>query len=158
MTDDVRLCSTIAGLNLNSPVVLGQEDRRRHLYIIGTTGTGKSTLLLALIVADLNSKHGLALLDPHGDLAKSIIDGMPRDRIADAIYLDPADLDHPLGLNPLFGIPHDRRPLVAAHVVAAFRHIWMDSWGLETTETILIKENGGAEALCNMERKLFVKD
>ncbi len=54
---------------------------------------------------------------------------MPRHRIPDCIYLDPADLEHPAGFNPLFGVAPDRRPLVAAHIVAAFRHIWADSWG-----------------------------
>ncbi len=109
--------------------MLGEDDRRRHLYVIGKTGTGKSTLLLSLIYSDLVVGKGLALLDPHGDLAKAVIDAMPRHRIADCLYLDPADLEHPAGFNPLFGIAPDRRPLVTAHIVAAFRHIWADSWG-----------------------------
>jgi hypothetical protein len=87
------------------------------------------TLLLSLMLSDLAAGHGLALLDPHGDLAKAVIDAMPRHRIPDCLYLDPADLEYPVGFNPLFGIAPDRRPLVAAHIVAAFHHIWADSWG-----------------------------
>ncbi len=129
MPDDVQLGTTISGLNLHASVMLSESDRRRHLYVIGKTGTGKSTLLLSLILADLAQGRGLALLDPHGDLAKTVIDRPPRNRIADFTYLDPADLEHPIGFNPLFNVELDRRPLVAAHIVSAFRHIWADSWG-----------------------------
>ena len=129
MPDDVYIGTTTSGLSLNAPVTLNQNDRRRHLYIIGKTGTGKSTLLLSLILSDLHSNHGLALLDPHGDLATTVIDAVPRQRISDCIYLDPSDLEHPLGFNPLFNIDRDRRPLIAAHIVSTFRHIWADSWG-----------------------------
>lgn len=127
--DSTYLGTRTAGLSLASPVTLGENDRRRHLYLIGKTGTGKSTLILSLILADLAAGRGLALLDPHGDLARSVIDAMPRHRIPDCIYLDPADLEFPVGFNPLFGVEPDRRPLVTAHIVAAFRHIWADSWG-----------------------------
>ena len=129
MPDDVYIGTTTSGLRLNAPVTLDQNDRSRHLYIIGKTGTGKSTLLLSLILSDLHSNHGLALLDPHGDLATTVIDAVPRQRISDCIYLDPSDLEHPLGFNPLFNIDRDRRPLIAAHIVSTFRHIWADSWG-----------------------------
>lgn len=129
LDDSAYLGSRTAGLTLASPVMLGEDDRRRHLYLVGKTGTGKSTLILSLILADLRAGRGLALLDPHGDLAKAVIDAMPRHRIPDCVYLDPADLEYPAGFNPLFGVEPDRRPLVAAHIVAAFRHIWADSWG-----------------------------
>lgn len=129
MTADTHLGTTIAGLDLAATVTLGDDDRRRHLYLIGKTGTGKSTLLFSLIRSDLAAGRGLALLDPHGDLAKLVIDTMPRERIQDCLYLDPADLDHPVGFNPLHHVSPDRRPLVAAHIVSAFRHIWRDSWG-----------------------------
>lgn len=129
MHDDVQIGTTTAGLNLAAPVRLSVPDRRRHLYLVGKTGAGKSTLLLTLMLADLARGGGLALLDPHGDLARTVIDVMPLRRIADCIYLNPSDLEHPIGINPLFGIVPDRRPLVAAHIVGAFRHIWADSWG-----------------------------
>lgn len=109
--------------------MLSQDDRRRHLHVIGKTGTGKSTLLVSLILTDLAAGRGLAFLDPHGDPATSIIRCVPRHRIQDIIYLDPADLGHPVGFNPLFDVARDRKPLVAANIVATFKHIWRDSWG-----------------------------
>ena len=130
MLDDTSYLGTrTSGLQLACPVTLSEDDRRRHLYIIGKTGTGKSTLILSLILADLAAGRGLALLDPHGDLARSVIDAMPRHRIPDCLYLNPADLEYPSGFNPLHNVDPDRRPLVAAHIVAAFHHIWADSWG-----------------------------
>jgi Type IV secretory pathway, VirD4 components len=108
---------------------LSRNDRRRHLYLIGKTGTGKSTLLFNLMLADLERDRGFALLDPHGDLAAMLADAVPAWRTNHVIYLDPSDLEHPVGFNPLHDVPFDHRPLVAAHIVAAFQHIWGSSWG-----------------------------
>jgi hypothetical protein len=110
-------------------VMLDPEERRRHLYIVGQTGTGKSTLLLNLIAQDLAAGEGLALLDPHGDLAEAVLMHIPRDRTNDLVYLNPADADRPIGFNPLSGVPEDLKPIVADGVVSAFRHVWPESWG-----------------------------
>src|SRR5271156_5761509 len=82
-------------------VMLDPEERRRHLYIVGQTGTGKSTLLLNLIAQDLAAGEGLALLDPHGDLAEAVLMHVPRSRTNDLVYVNPADADRPIGFNPL---------------------------------------------------------
>ena len=108
---------------------LRRNDRRRHLYLIGKTGTGKSSLLYNLMLADLAEGRGFALLDPHGDLAEAVIDAVPPWRTNDVLYLNPADLAHPVALNPLDRVAPDARPLAAAHLVAAFKHLWADSWG-----------------------------
>ena len=110
-------------------VVLDPEERGRHLYIVGQTGTGKSTLLLNLIAQDLAAGQGLALLDPHGDLAEAALMHIPRARTNDLVYINPADTERPIGFNPLSGVPHDLRPIVADGVVSAFRHVWPESWG-----------------------------
>jgi DNA helicase HerA-like ATPase len=104
-------------------VVLEPEERRRHLYIIGQTGTGKSTLLLNLIRQDLVAGEGLALLDPHGDLAEAVLAHVPRSRTNDLVYVNPADLERPIGLNPLSCVSDDLKPIVADGVVSAFRHV-----------------------------------
>jgi len=111
------------------PVMLDPEERRRHLYVVGQTGTGKSTLLLNLIRQDLLAGEGLALLDPHGDLAEDVLAHIPKARTKDLVYINPADIERPIGFNPLASVPPDLRPIVADGVVAAFRHVWPDSWG-----------------------------
>jgi Type IV secretion-system coupling protein DNA-binding domain len=110
-------------------VMLAAEERRRHLYIVGQTGTGKSTLLLNLIEQDLAAGAGLALLDPHGDLAEAVLTRVPSARTNDLIYVNPADLDRPIGFNPLSQVRDDLKPIVADGIVSAFRHVWADSWG-----------------------------
>ena len=110
-------------------VVLAPEERRRHLYIVGQTGTGKSTLLLNLIAQDLASGAGLALLDPHGDLAEAVLLHVPRRRTNDLVYVNPADSARPIGFNPLSAVPEELKPIVADGVVSAFRHVWPESWG-----------------------------
>jgi hypothetical protein len=109
--------------------MLGREARRRHLYIVGQTGTGKSTLLLNLIAQDIAAGEGFALLDPHGDLAEAVLQHIPRDHTGRFVYLNPADAERPIGFNPLSAVPEDLKPIVADGVVSAFRHVWPESWG-----------------------------
>lgn len=108
---------------------LDADERRRHLYIVGQTGTGKSTLLLNLIAQDLAAGEGLALLDPHGDLAEAALMQVPKVRTNDLVYIDPADTARPIGFNPLSSVPDDLKPIVADGVVSAFRHVWPENWG-----------------------------
>lgn len=110
-------------------VALDEDERRRHLYLIGQTGTGKSTLLLNLLRQDFESGAGVALLDPHGDLARAALDHIPRRRTNDLVYVDPADIERPIGFNPLSRVQADLAPIVTDGIVAAFRHVWPDSWG-----------------------------
>ena len=111
------------------PVMLDPEERRRHLYVVGQTGTGKSTLLLNLIRQDLIAGEGVALLDPHGDLAEAALAQIPKARTNDLVYINPADIERPIGFNPLARVPDDLKPVVADGVVSAFRHVWPESWG-----------------------------
>ena len=83
------------------PVYIADEDRRRHVYLIGQTGTGKSTLMANMIIDDIKRGKGVAMIDPHGDLAEEALGHIPPERMEDVIYFDPAQLDHPLGLNML---------------------------------------------------------
>jgi hypothetical protein len=125
---DHQLCIG-AHASTGEPVMLNPEERRRHLYVVGQTGTGKSTLLLNLIRQDLISGEGVAVLDPHGDLAEAALTHIPKSRTNDLVYINPADVERPIGFNPLSRVPHDLKPIVADGVVSAFRHVWPDSWG-----------------------------
>jgi hypothetical protein len=131
-------------------VWISEEDWRRHLYIIGKTGTGKSTLLKSLMLQDVITGRGFAFLDPHGDLAHELLDYIPPSRTHDVIYVNPGgDLERPIGFNPLGYVHPDHRHVVAAGVVEAFKSLWHDSWGarlndiLANTVAALLDLEGG---------------
>lgn len=105
------------------------DDRRRHLAVIGKTGMGKTTLLHRLIASDMLAGQGLALIDPHGDLADAVLNCVPRNRTNDAIVFDAGDRDYPLAFNPLQCRNPLHRPLVASGVLSAFKKLYGDSWG-----------------------------
>jgi len=129
MTFNLEKFSYIGTTATHSHFGISQSDRRRHLHIIGQTGTGKSTTLLHLISQDLAMGRGVALLDPHGDLAERALTFVPPRRAHQLVYLNPADLERPIGFNVLDRVHEDYRPVVADSVVSAFRHVWPDSWG-----------------------------
>jgi hypothetical protein len=106
-----------------------QADRLAHTYVVGKTGTGKTTLIETLIRGDLKAGRGLALLDPHGDLLARVLQHVPEGRRGDVIHFDVPDLSRPLGFNPLEGLSAARRPLAAAGMLEVFRKIWSESWG-----------------------------
>jgi hypothetical protein len=111
------------------PFGICRADRRQHMYCLGKTGTGKSTLLRNVILQDIYAGHGVGLIDPHGDLAEDVLDHIPRWRTDDVVYFNPADLDYPIGLNLFEHIPQERRHLMASGLVGAMKAIWHDSWG-----------------------------
>lgn len=106
-----------------------QADRQSHLYVIGKTGTGKSTLLENLIRQDILAGRGLALLDPHGDLVQKVLVHIPEHRQGDLIYFNVPDGAQPLGFNPLATVSQSKRALAAAGLLEAFKKLWADSWG-----------------------------
>lgn len=106
-----------------------RADRRNHLYILGKTGTGKSTLLETMMMDDLKKGFGFALLDPHGDLVKKIKSQIPWSRKDDVIDFDVSDNNQPYGFNPLANIAVDKRPLACSGLIQVFKHLWSDSWG-----------------------------
>ncbi len=105
------------------------KDRLGHIYVIGKTGVGKSTLLLNMAISDIKQGKGLCIIDPHGDIAESILDYIPPERIHDVIYFNPKDIDHPIAFNPLKAIHPKYHHLVASGLISTFKKIWVDSWG-----------------------------
>jgi hypothetical protein len=106
-----------------------RADRRAHMYVIGKTGTGKSTLLENMIRQDIENGEGLALLDPHGDLAGKIYSSVLESRKGDVIYLNAPDPNQPYGFNPLGNVSVVKRPLAASGLIEVFKKIWSDAWG-----------------------------
>lgn len=104
------------------------DDRRRHMYIIGKTGVGKSTLLENMTISDIKDGHGVAVIDPHGEYAEKILDFIPENRLDDVVYLNPADLNFPISFNPLEAVSEDYRHLVASGIMGVFKKIWVDAW------------------------------
>ena len=113
----------------NKPIGLAQTDRQFHFLATGRTGTGKSSLLLNKIVQDIRAGRGVGVIDPHGDLAEAVLPFIPPKRQQHLVYLNPTDLDHPVGLNLLARVGHTERHLAVENLMAIFRNIWSDSWG-----------------------------
>ncbi len=104
------------------------DDRRRHMYVIGSTGMGKSEYLKNMAIQDIEEGRGLAVLDPHGDAAMALLDFVPPHRIKDVIYFDPSDLTFPIAFNVLDKVDYEYRHLVAAGLMGVFKKIWVDAW------------------------------
>jgi TraM recognition site of TraD and TraG/Helicase HerA, central domain len=111
------------------PFGLAQSDRLVHTYMIGKSGSGKSTLLKAIAAQLLEAGCGFAIIDPHGDLAESLLAHVPPRRFDDVVYFDAADLEYPIGINPLAEVPVHQRHLVVDGIVGSLRSLWGDSWG-----------------------------
>ncbi|MDO8566182.1 MAG: type IV secretion system DNA-binding domain-containing protein [Candidatus Moranbacteria bacterium] len=105
------------------------DDRRRHMYVIGKTGMGKTNLLENLAIQDIQKGHGIAFLDPHGDTAEKLIKAIPASRINDVIYLNPSDQEFPIAFNVMEKVEPEYRHLVCSGLVGVFKKIWADSWG-----------------------------
>jgi energy-coupling factor transporter ATP-binding protein EcfA2 len=105
-----------------------EDDRRRHVYIIGKSGTGKSTLLANMVSADIAAGKGVCLVDPHGETAEDVLRLIPESRADDVIYFNPADINYPIAFNPLERVSYEMRHLVASGLMSVFKKIWPDVW------------------------------
>lgn len=106
-----------------------KDDRRRHVYVIGKTGMGKTTLLENMIISDIRAGNGIAVVDPHGDLSEKILNFIPSSRINDVVYFNPADIDYPIAFNVMEQVDPKYRNLIASGLIGVFKKIWADSWG-----------------------------
>lgn len=104
------------------------KDRSRHVYVIGKTGMGKSTLLENMAIQDILNGEGMGFIDPHGGTAEKLLDYVPEHRIKDVIYFAPYDLDYPISFNVMEDVGKDQRHLVANGLMASFKKIWPDVW------------------------------
>jgi len=117
------------------PLALGLHDALHHLHVLGPTGTGKSTLLLNLVVQDISAGRGVVVIDPKGDLVEDVLARIPDERLDDVVVLDPADEERPVGLNVLRG--GERSPeLIADQVLAVFHGLYRENWGPRTQDIL----------------------
>lgn len=128
----------------DTPIGLSEDERRRHVYIIGATGTGKSTMLLSMIKQDIDNNKGLAVIDPHGDLTDQIISVIPKERIQDVVYFNPNDIGYPMGINLLEltpGLPEEQaireKEFIAESIISVFQKIYTDKYSGPRMEYIL---------------------
>jgi len=129
MNEDIAVFAQTTFRNQFKKFGIKADDRRRHMYLIGKTGMGKSTIQENMIVGDIRAGHGIAVVDPHGDLAEKIIEYIPSDRINDVVYFNPADMDYPIAFNVLEQVEPHLRHLVASGLLGVFQKLWADSWG-----------------------------
>jgi len=127
-SDDVTILGKCNFRNQDIDFGIKADDRRRHIYIIGKTGVGKTTLMENMIVDDIRSGKGVALIDPHGDFAEKILHFIPEDRIEDVIYFNPHDTEYPVAFNPLERVAGEDYHIIASGIMAVFEKIWPDVW------------------------------
>ncbi len=129
MLTEVTIFAETTYRNNRKKFGIKKDDRRRHMYLIGKTGMGKSTILENMIVEDIRAGHGVAVVDPHGDLAEKVIEYIPSNRINDVIYFNPADIEYPIAFNVVEQVEPHLRHLVASGLIGVFQKLWADSWG-----------------------------
>src|SRR3989338_3720864 len=138
------------------------DDRRRHMYVIGKTGMGKTTVMENMVLNDIYKGHGVGIVDPHGDFAEKILDYIPANRINDVVYFNPADVDNPIGFNILEVKTEEQKHLIAAGLMGIFKKIWPDVWSSRMeyilNNTILALLDSPGSTLLGINRLLSDKD
>ena len=110
------------------PFGIKAKDRQRHMYVVGKTGMGKSTLLENMAAQDIKNGEGMAFIDPHGSAAQTLLDYVPEHRIDDVIYFAPFDMSNPVSFNVMEDVGPDKRHLVVSGLMSTFKKIWVDAW------------------------------
>jgi hypothetical protein len=131
MTDHENTITVFAKTNFRNkevPFGIKTDDRRRHMYLIGKTGMGKTSLMENMVIQDIKNGHGVAFLDPHGDSIQRILNAIPSSRVNDVIYFNPADLDYPVAFNILESVDPKYKHLVASGLMGVFTKIWANLW------------------------------
>ncbi len=126
---DIRILGYTDYRNQHKLFGIKKDDRRRHKYIIGKTGTGKSTLMKNLILSDIYAGEGVGIIDPHGDLIDSLLKNIPPHRLNDVVLFDPSDFEYPFGLNLLELPKNGQKDITADTIVEVFKKHFGDSWG-----------------------------
>lgn len=144
------------------PFGIKAKDRDRHMYVIGKTGMGKSTLLENMAIQDIRNGEGFAFIDPHGGTVERLLDYIPKERIKDVVYFAPFDMEHPVAFNVMEDVGYDRRHLVVSGLMATFKKIWEDAWSARMeyilTNTLLALLEYPGATLLGVNRMYTDKD
>lgn len=127
--EELSLIGTTTFRNTNVKFGLKRSDRKRHLYIIGKSGSGKSFALLLLTLSDIYHNQGFAVVDPHGDFAQDVLKYIPEHRINDVVYFNPSDFDNPISFNPMENDDPNMRASIASEIIGVLKRMFGDSWG-----------------------------
>ncbi|MBI4256587.1 type IV secretion system DNA-binding domain-containing protein [Candidatus Uhrbacteria bacterium] len=138
------------------------DDRRRHVYVIGKTGMGKTVLLENFMLSDIYAGHGCCYVDPHGDTAERLIDFIPSWRLNDVVYFNPADMDFPVGFNILEAVSESHKHLVVSGMMGVFQKIWENMWSSRMeyilNNTLLALMDSPGQTLLGINRMLSDAD
>ncbi len=126
---DITLFAKTSFRGEDKPFGIKRDDRRKHVYLIGKTGMGKTTMLQNMIIGDILAGNGVAIVDPHGDVAEDILDFIPDSRANDVVYFDPSDLEFPIAFNVFEQVATEHKYLVASGLVGVFKKLYAESWG-----------------------------
>jgi CxxC-x17-CxxC domain-containing protein len=125
---DINFFAETTFRNIRKKFGIKIDDRRRHFYAIGKTGMGKTAMLQNMAIQDIQAGHGIGFVDPHGEAAESLLDFVPKNRINDVIYINPADIGYPIAFNIMEKVDMAHRHLVAGGLMGVFKKIWPDVW------------------------------
>lgn len=126
--NEVTLFAKTNFRNKQVPFGIKREDRRKHMYVIGKTGMGKTTMMENMIIQDIVNDNGLAFVDPHGDSVEKILNYIPARRINDVVYFNPSDMEFPIAFNILESVDPRYKHLVASGLMGVFTKIWANLW------------------------------
>ena len=128
MKEDITFFGETTFRNERKRFGIKTDDRRRHIYLIGKTGMGKSVMMENMAIQDIQTGKGIGFIDPHGEAAEKLLDFVPANRINDVVYFNPSDLNFPLAFNVMEKVSSDQRHLVASGLMGVFKKIWPDVW------------------------------
>ncbi len=128
MENDINFFALTTFRNQKKKFGIKTDDRRRHLYVVGKTGMGKTVMLKNMAIQDIQNGKGVGFVDPHGEAAEGLLDYVPSNRINDVIYFNPADINHPIAFNIMERVGPEHRHLIAGGLMGVFKKIWPDVW------------------------------
>ena len=128
MNNEINFFAETTFRNMRKKFGIKIDDRRRHTYVMGKTGMGKTAMLENMAIQDIQAGRGVGFVDPHGEAAERLLDFIPSNRINDVVYFNPVDLDYPIAFNIMEKVDLEHRHLVASGLMGVFKKIWPDVW------------------------------